>query len=178
MDGQQFKYLIRHDKMLCKLGASVILEHELTVIKANHIYIILVKGRERRGDRQTDRRTIYGHWVLCETIFESCCGYFDPLSMPPSSFVHEKILHYCAKFNAKFILNKRVYQLGFSNICGAIIAYVLLCRARGISYKKIRTQKLHHSPEYLVKILPEFIRFFLPKRRNKIVRFTYDTLMA
>ena len=80
MDGEQFKYLIRHDKILCKLGASIILEHELTVIKPNHIYIILVKGRERRGDRQTDRQTdrrttVYGHWVLCESIF----GFFQYL---------------------------------------------------------------------------------------------------
>ena len=182
MDGQQFKYLIRHDKILCKLGADIILEHELAEIKPNHVYLLLVKGRERQTDRQmdrrTNRRTVYGHWVLLETIFEKSCGYFDSLSMPPSSFVHKKILDYCNSYHAKFILNKKVYQLGFSNICGPIVAYVLLCRAQGISYKKIRMQKLHHTAEYLVKVLPEYIRFFLPKKRNKIVRFTYDSLIA
>lgn len=182
MDEKQILYLVKHDAVLSQLRVHIVIESELTVLNPHEVYIILVRAREKLAKKRgrTDRQalTLWGHWCLCDTIQKRFIGFIDPLGVPCSSHMQKLISDYCYKYNSKFVLNKTVYQLGGTNICGLIICFVLLCRSRGISYKEIRTNKLNHSLKFITRVLPNYMAYFLPKNRKRIKRFSYDYFMA
>ena len=124
-----------------------------------------------------------GHWILIDLIqlkqltFPEIV-YFDPTGR---GFDHnkkiEKVLIVTQmKYDGKIFVNKRNYQLPGSVICGAIVAYISLLRARGFSYAVIEKMKLSNDLKLIVKVIPEIIKYFLSSKKPNIERFSLDFL--
>ena len=73
-------------------------------------------------------------------------------------------------------INKNNYQHKYSTICGPIVAYIALLRARGFTLQVIQKRKLSKNLLFIVKVVPDLISFFLPKQNKKLKRFSLDFL--
>ena len=179
MDSTQLEFAAKNDPFISKYRPEVILESELRVIKPLRIYFILLGGREKK-DSNESASTLLGHWVLLETCKTQKIGLYDSFAETGkrSKSLLRKIFKYCKKTKSKLHMNQKIVQLPFSSICGPIVLFVALLISRpGNSYKNIRKVKMNHSLKYIVKVLPDFISYFLPKGHKKTARFSLDFLM-
>ena len=176
MDSKQIRYICKNDSVLRKFNINIILDSELVGIAPNSIYFLLVKPKAQRK-KKGGPLFFRGHWCLLESLDKEEVHFFDPSGMPPNScYISKAAKMYCKQYNAKFYVNKIVYQLLGTSICGLICVFVALCRSRGMNYKKIKTEKLNHSLKFITQVLPDFFYYFLPKNNRIVPRFSYDFL--
>ena len=193
MDSSQLEFISKRDPFINKYDPQVILDSELVSFKPLKIYFILLTKHEKKGrDKQRrDVKIIRGHWIMMETIRSSSrtssrpsfnsgsiLAYYDPLGQSCPNNLLKKGLQYCKKYDSKMYINRSIVQLPYSTICGAICIFVAMLITRpGNSYRNIKNIKLNHDLKFIVKTLPSFVSYFLPKGNKKIARFSLEFLM-
>ena len=103
--------------------------------------------------------------------------YFDPYGSNVTSVKVRNCLKRSLLYHkATLHINKNNYQHKYSTICGPIVAYIALLRARGFTLQVIQKRKLSKNLLFIVKVVPDLISFFLPKQNKKLKRFSLDFL--
>ena len=119
---------------------------------------------------------------MVDTIFskkskQNQLTYFDPYGLTVSSLRIKKCLKKTLlKHKAVLYINRNNYQHRFSTICGPIVSYVALLRARGFSLTDIQKKKITKELLFNARIIPEFVSYFLHPKNKKIERFSIDFL--
>ena len=189
MDSKQFSYMCKNDAILRQTKVSIILQSELKQIQPDFIYVVLLRiGNENKYKKKEEgkKRYILGHWCILDTLGDrprpqpqpqpQPVQFMDPSGFPPPFDIYKLMIDYTFRYNTKMRCSTAVYQLMGTSICGYLVAYALLLRSRGMPYVAIENDKLNHNLRFLARMVPEFIKFFLPAGNRKIERFSYDFL--
>ena len=179
METSQIKAITQKDPYLKNLPIHVIYEHELPeVILSNNVYFLLLEKGQTKAQFGTQSYTL-GHWTLLETIQKgkspsSFISYWDPMGDPPSVITYQKILGTALINDFRMYINTRQIQLNFTQICGGLVTYVALLRARGFSPASINKYKLSKNLLINATTITDIINSLMPKHMDKIQRFSLD----
>ena len=181
MDAEQIQGIAKGDPFLKKFSTYVIFEHELPdEIKVNCVYVMLLKKGLNTMD-QGNQRVSYGHWVLLETIQtgknKECphfISYFDPMGVKPSLNTYQKMLGTALQNDLQVYVNTTQRQLSFSQICGILVIYVALLRARKYTHLDINKNKFSKSLLINAITITDIINSLMPRHMSKIERFSLN----
>ena len=182
MDSNQLRYLVAHDSYLKKYSCSIITDIEIPfILPQNELFFILTSIRKKKNGSE-GKGVVIGHWVLIDSLNKSKSNkkqitYFDPYgsnvtSVKVRNCLKRSLLYHKATLN----INRKNYQHKYSTICGPIVAYIALLRARGFTLHVIQKKKLSKNLLFIVKVVPDLISFFLPKQNRMLKRFSLDFL--
>ena len=177
MESSQIYNLVTKDPFLKRFKVSIISEIDTPYrLLQNHFFFILVSIKKRKIKGKI---TSLGHWILIDTLHDDKISkspqlaYFDPMGKGISSKRIKESVKRSEKHSNLFI-NRICYQHSMSAICGPIVCYIALLRARGFSYSTISTKKISRDLMINVKYIPMMITILLSKKYQFLPRFSLD----
>ena len=182
MQEDQIASILKEDKFFKKFKWSIVFEDQIPeIIPSNVLYIFLIpNGQLKTGN--DGNQTSLGHWCLLDSLKSTkklrtpVISYYDPYGAPPSSSTYQKIAGTALINDWKIFINKVNSQLSSTSICGPIVSYVGLLRARGFTYSEINRLKLSKSQRINAITIVDIINSLLPRKAEKVLRFSMDFL--